>query len=285
MNPRISTILSVYNGEKYLKEALKSILDQTFKDFELIVINDGSTDQTGAVIDSFTDSRIIKIKNDRNLGLVASLNKGLEVARGEFIARMDADDISMPERFTKQVEFLEKNREVGVLGTFMRQVDVKGGFISLFQPPVAHREILIKMLTGTAIAHATVMIRKEIIDKAGGYDENFPHVEDTELWSRLIFKTKFANLPEALYVRRIHRNSVMSAHAKLQLEKSGEIRKELLEKVISKKILTEKEIQEIHSIQRKDNSLLKKTARMLLPAAVRHKYSKVLERAFFKNKQ
>lgn len=274
MNPKVSVILSVYNSEKYIKEAILSILTQSYSDFELIIIDDGSTDKTALILDEFNDERIVRTKNDLNLGLIGSLNKGIQLARGEFVARMDADDISELERLAKQVAFLDAHPEVGVLGTGMRQVDRRGRFVSFFTPKEDHRDILHQLLIDTAIAHATVMIRKNLLSDVGGYDLNFPHTEDAELWSRLVMKTSFANLREPLYVRRLHGDSIMSLYGKFQEEQTRKIREKLLDSLIQKGILNADEAARITAIQKKEHSLLKKVEsklKYMIPASIRHK--------------
>jgi glycosyltransferase involved in cell wall biosynthesis len=253
---------------------VESILNQSFKDFEFIIVDDGSTDSTAKILNEYKDHRIVRLVNEKNMGLVGSLNKGLHMAKGEFIARMDADDVSKKNRLEKQITFLDENPTVGVLGTYMEQVDENGKILSVFRPPLEHRAILLAMLRTTAIAHATVMMRKKVVLVNGGYDANFPHVEDTELWSRLILKTNFANLPEPLYVRRIHQGSIMDKYSGLQDAKSDEIRNRLLRSVIDDKILREDEIKTILNLRKKDNSIVNKLIQKLknlLPAPWRHK--------------
>jgi len=277
MNPRVSVLLSVYNGEEYIKEAVESILNQTFQNFEFIIIDDGCTDDTALILNSFNDPRIVRVVNEKNLGLVRSLNKGLRIAKGEFIARMDADDTSTKDRLEKQVAFLDANKDVGVLGTWMKQVDSKGKAISIFKVPVSHDEILWQMLSGTAIVHASVLMRRDVLMEVGGYNEDFPHVEDTELWSRLIFITRFANLSEVLYIRRIHNNSIMSANFKLQIEQSEKIREKLLLLFLEKNMITAREAQKVREKQSKNNIFIG-VARFLLPAPFRHKLNSSLHR-------
>src|SRR6056297_178877 len=173
--PKVSVLLSVYNGEKYLEKAISSILNQTFSDFEFIIIDDGSSDRSPEIIKSFNDNRIRYFKNEKNIGLVKSLNKGLEKMKGEYIARMDADDICKPTRFEKQVNFLNKNHEVGVLGTAMEIVDHKGSHISNQHFPKDHIIIFWKLFFETAVFHPTIMMRTNIVKKAGGYDPDFIH--------------------------------------------------------------------------------------------------------------
>jgi glycosyltransferase involved in cell wall biosynthesis len=236
--PVISVIFSVFNGALYLKEAVESILNQTFEDFEFIIVDDGSTDATPKILDMFTDSRIIRLHNEKNLGLVKSLNKALAVARGELIARMDADDISNPERFQKQLVYLKQHPEVGVLGTAMAQVDEQGRSISVLILPLQHELILWQTIFGCAIFHATVMMRRRELVAVGGYDVNFLHTEDIELWSRLLGRTKFANLPEVLYTRRLHPRSIISTQSASQYRNGMIVRQRLLKSILGYDVST-----------------------------------------------
>jgi glycosyltransferase involved in cell wall biosynthesis len=144
--PRISVVMSVYNGEKYLRQAIESILQQTYTDFEFIIIDDGSTDSSREIIQSYDDKRIRLVINEQNIGLTKSLNKGIRLAKGEFIARMDADDISLPQRFEKQVAYLDSHPEVGVLGTYANIIDHRGKIINNIIFPTEHETILWTML-------------------------------------------------------------------------------------------------------------------------------------------
>ena len=227
--PLVSVILSVYNGAPYLKEAIESILNQTFIDFEFIIVDDGSIDETPKILDEFTDIRIVSLKNEKNLGLVRSLNKALSLAKGEFIARMDADDISLPERFAKQIAYFKKYPQVGVLGTAISQVDKCGRPISVLIPPIHHNLIFWQMFFGCPIFHPTVMMRQKALDAVGYYDINFTHIEDVELWSRFLLNgIKFANLSEVLHVRRLHNRSIISTQSVIQHQRGIIIRQRLL---------------------------------------------------------
>ena len=228
--------MSVYNGAKYLREAVESILNQTFSDFEFIIINDGSTDDTEKIIAEFGDKRIVRLKNEKNIGLVKSLNLGLKIARGEFIARMDADDISNPERFEKQIKYFERHPETGVLGTNINHIDSRENFIAVLEQPATHYPIFWKMLFDCAIIHPTVMMKRDVVMETGGYDPRFIHTEDTELWSRLIFSTRFANLQEILHSRRLHGKSIMNTQSKTQYHFSVKIRKQLFEKLLEREV-------------------------------------------------
>lgn len=164
--PQVSVILPVYNGEKFLREAIDSILAQTFTDFELLIMNDGSTDGSEAIIDLYTDKRIVPIKNDGNKGLIFTLNRAIDLAKGEYIARMDADDVALPERLGKQVNQLQSFKETGVLATTIQFINEQGtetGFWPLDQKTITHTQIAHAMTRECCIAHPSVMIRKELL--------------------------------------------------------------------------------------------------------------------------
>jgi glycosyltransferase involved in cell wall biosynthesis len=226
--PKISIVLAVYNGANFVSEAVKSILNQTFSDFELIIINDGSSDNSERVLNFFNDPRIIRIKNERNLGLIRSLNAGIKIARGEYIARMDADDVSIQNRLEKQVEFLENNKNIGVLGTAVYCIDKKGLIISELIQPLSHEAIIWKMCFECALIHPTVMMRRNILPEDGPYSLEFRHIEDTELWMRLAEKVRFANLPDILHKYRLHSSSIGSLQSNTQYNLSLVLRKNFL---------------------------------------------------------
>lgn len=197
----ISVVMPVYNGEKYLKEAIESILNQTYTNFEFIILNDGSTDKTEEIILSYDDARIVYVKNEENLQIVKTLNKGIALAKGKYIARMDADDISLPKRFEKQIKIMERNTEIGVCGTWLKTF---GEREEIWDIPVLHEEIIMNMLFESSLMHPTVFIRKSILlPLKQVYDQAFNKVEDYELWIRLSKKTRFENIPEVLLHYRI----------------------------------------------------------------------------------
>jgi glycosyltransferase involved in cell wall biosynthesis len=220
--PRISVIFPAYNAEAYIAEAIESILNQTFTDFELIILNDGSTDSTPDIIKKYADSdrRIVFVDNKKNRGLIAVLNQGLDMARGEYIARMDSDDISLPARFEKQVAYLDQNPDVGVLGTLIHgfgAVEASG-----IQIPVV---TVFDLLRQNYIAHPSVMMRKSIIDKYElRYNPDYKHCEDMELWSRMILLTKFHNIMEVLLMYRISGNNISTQNWNYQQEMTEKIR-------------------------------------------------------------
>lgn len=208
MKPVISVVMPVFNGEKYLRLAMESILNQTFKDFEFIIINDGSTDKTEKILKNFSDPRIVYINNETNLGLSKSFNVGIRTAQGECIARMDADDIALPNRFNKQLEFLKVNPHIGIIGSSIMLMDESGRAMKKHSMPSNHLEIKWKSLFSTPLIHPTVMARAEIL-KNNLYDESILNSEDYELWSRLLFEKdiKFANISEPLLYYRVFKKS------------------------------------------------------------------------------
>lgn len=216
--PAISVILPVYNAEAYVREAVESILAQSFTDFELIIINDGSTDGSGAILRELAalDARIVLVERP-NGGLVSALNKGLEIARADLIARMDADDVSMPERFALQHARMVQEPELAVLGSFMRNMDKIGNIIGLDKYLLTPKATARHVERGCPVAHATVIMRREAVLKAGGYRKAFSHAEDYDLWLRMIdLGYAFASLPQPLYNRRWHGANVSAVHCEAQ---------------------------------------------------------------------
>ena len=216
--PAISVILPVYNAEAYVREAVESILNQTFTDFECIIINDGSTDGSGAILRELAarDARIVLVEQS-NEGLVSALNKGLEMARADLIARMDADDVSMPERFALQHARMVQDPELAVLGSFMHNMDKEGNISHLVESPITPKETARCMECGCSVHHATVMMRREAVLQAGGYRKAFSHAEDYDLWLRMIDPgCAIASLPQPLYNRRWHGANVSSVYREVQ---------------------------------------------------------------------
>jgi glycosyltransferase involved in cell wall biosynthesis len=219
--------MSVYNSERYLAEAIESILGQTFTNFEFLIINDGSTDKSRKIILSYSDSRIKLIDNEINIGLTKSLNKGLDLALGKYIARMDSDDISLPHRLQIQFEFMEKNPHIDICGSWYK---LFGDRNSITKTPVQDREIKETLFFYNCIAHPAVIIRKNTFDKFQiKYSENYLHSEDYELWCREVDRLKFANIPDVLIKHRIHENQIGIAQIKKQNETTDMVRKENLE--------------------------------------------------------
>lgn len=212
-NPKISVLLPVYNCELYIKEAIDSILNQTFSDFELLIIDDASTDKTLEIIKSFTDSRIVIKEKPKNLGYTDSLNYGLTIAKGEYIARMDGDDYSFPNRFEKQVTYLDSHPEAVLCGANYAIIDSE----ITTQLPQNNDEIQIQFIRNNCIAHPVVMLRNSVL-KANNicYDVNKEPAEDFDLWVRLLNYGKLHNLPEVLLKYRVHQKQVSNLQSEKQ---------------------------------------------------------------------
>lgn len=203
--PKVSVIMPVYNGDKYIKEAIDSILAQTFTDFELIIINDGSTDQSVRIIESYTDARIKLVQNDKNMGLSITRNKGLRLAQGEYIANLDCDDVTYPTRLEKQVDFLDRNTDYGLIGSYIETVDKNGQIIenSTWSFPASAQEIPTILFFANYFAQSATMIRKSALPTTL-YREDLPPAEDYDLWIRIAEKSKVWNLQEVLTQIRNH---------------------------------------------------------------------------------
>ncbi len=226
-SPLVSVLMSVYNGERYVRFAIESILHQTFTDFEFLIIDDGSNDESVPLIQGFRDSRIRLVRNGRNLGLVASLNRGLEMARGAYVARMDADDISMPERLQRQVDFMDANPEVDICGAWLEAFE--GRDKSIWAPPLSDEEIKANLVFESVVYHPTVMMRHTVFsDLAARYDEDYPYAQDYELWCRLSRSCRFANIGEVLLRYRLHERSVGRCKSDIQAMLACRVRKRLL---------------------------------------------------------
>lgn len=203
--PVVSVVMPTLNAEKYLAEAIDSILKQTFSDFEFLIIDGGSVDKTVSIIKSYQDKRI-RLLNGSGKNIAADLNIGLEAATGEYIARMDADDVALPERFAKQVDFLEKNSDVAILGSSVITIDAEGKEAKIWAP--RERPKVIDILSSCVVPHPTVMMRREVIYKYDlKYDVSYNAAEDQELWSRAIRIVNFYNLKEPLLKYRVHGNN------------------------------------------------------------------------------
>ena len=220
--PLISVIMPVYNCERFLAIAIDSILLQTYTNFELIIIDDCSTDSTPKILESYKDSRVRAIRNAENLGVTKSLNLGVSLSNGELMARMDADDISLPDRFKEQVEFMEKHTEIGVLGTQCLVIDDNGKITSNLRKPVKSEEIFYLFPYFCPIAHPSVMIRKEIFNEIQ-YSSDLPCAQDYDLWGKLLYTAKFANLSDVFLHYRVHDKQISNVKTNLQRSISSEI--------------------------------------------------------------
>lgn len=200
--PIISVLMPVYNVEKYVAEAIESVLNQTFSDFELILLDDCSADESAEIIKTFDDPRIVYHRNEKNLGLANNLNVGLKMARGKYIARADSDDICLPTRFETQVKFLENNPDIDLCSCGLEKFGNEQGVWIRESDP---EQVKITMLFYSPVLHATSVWRRESFEKHGlVYDQNAFPAEDYDLWSRAVVYCKLANIPDVLYMYRIH---------------------------------------------------------------------------------
>lgn len=222
--PLVSVVMSVYNGEEYLRQSIDSILNQTFTDLELVLIDDGSTDKTKQIIQSYKDDRIIFISRE-NRGLVASLNEGIKKARGFYIARQDDDDISLPTRLEKQIQAFHENADLVVCGTFAAFISQGGAFERNYATPFLAPDLSRRLFLGSSLVHGSVMIRKEELVGAGAYREEAWPAEDYDLWLRLT-KYKIEVVPEVLYEYRLNNDGISATNSDAQVKSSELSKKE-----------------------------------------------------------
>jgi len=200
--PAVSVLMGVWNGAPRVREAIESVLGQTLGDLELVVVDDGSTDATASILGSFGDPRV-RVTRQRRGGLTSALRSALGLARAPLVARLDADDVALPERLERQRDFLERHPEVGLLGTAAREVDGIGREVGVVRPPTEDAALRGALIRHNPFVHSSVMMRRSALEQAGGYDPSFPVAQDYDLWMRMSRVTRMANLPEALVVRRL----------------------------------------------------------------------------------
>lgn len=209
--PVISVVLPVYNAGRYLAQAVESVLAQTFRDFELIAVDDGSTDNSRALLETFArrDPRV-RVISRPNTGIVGALNDGLAAARGRYIARMDGDDVADPERFARQAAALDAAPDCVALGSAVRFIDPEGRPLKIYRPPAGHNAIRDELSWGNggALVHPAVVFRRDALEACGGYRQEFIFIEDLDLYVRLLRFGRLANLPDVLLSYRQHPRSV-----------------------------------------------------------------------------
>ncbi len=218
--PLVSVIMPVYNNEPYVKMAVDSILEQTYPHFELLALDDGSSDASGRMLDDFAkqDPRVRVIHHQKNRGLVATLNHGIGEAKGEYIARMDGDDISFPRRFELQVGVLQEHPEVVLIAGGFEVIDEDNEFLYREVVPLKSDDIKRSMLLRNPVAHGSVMFRRQALDTIGLYSDKCGPTEDFELWSRLSMVGDFYGLEETVFRWRVNRKGITSNNNKLQAE-------------------------------------------------------------------
>jgi hypothetical protein len=200
--PRVSIIMPVYNEERYVRQAVDSVLQQTLADFEFVILDDGSTDRTPEILRTYTDPRI-RLISQPNVGLTRSLNRCLSMATGHFVARMDGNDVSHPDRLQAQVDFLDTHAEVGLLGAYYVNIDDGGTVVKVYTYPTNDSEIRRALWSDCPFCHSVVMFRRECIDRIGEYRERIGPAEDYDLWFRISERFRLANLPRPLHQVRV----------------------------------------------------------------------------------
>lgn len=223
-HPKVTVLMPVFNGERYLRPAIDSILNQTFRDFEFLIINDGSTDSSEHIISSCGDPRIRLVRNEKNLGLIATLNKGFHLALGEYIVRMDCDDISLPSRLAVQVRAMDRNRGWGVCGSWIKILkNSDAAWVQTY--PSDHDTIQCELLFDSPLAHPSVIYRRSVLETHRiHYDERYKHAEDYELWCRLTQLTLLANIPQILMLYRMHGSQLGTRYLHDQRDMARRIR-------------------------------------------------------------
>jgi glycosyltransferase involved in cell wall biosynthesis len=213
----ITALMSVHNGLPFVADAVRSVLAQTCGDFEFLILDDASTDGTRDFLRTLRDPRVRVIELAENIGLTAALNRGLREAKGEFIARQDADDISHPRRFSRQLAFLRANAKCAAVGSQAWLVDARGRALGKKNLPLTHAGIRFAHLFDNMLAHAAVMFRRAAVLDAGGYDETFTASQDYDLWSRLGERHELANLPQRLVTLRVVETGITQTHKRADL--------------------------------------------------------------------
>jgi len=215
--------MGVWNGAPQVGEAVQSVLSQTAADLELIVIDDGSSDATPAILRSFRDPRLRIIRRARG-GLTSALNAGLALARAPLLARLDADDIALPRRFEQQLEYLERHPEVGLLGTAARETDAAGQEVAIVRPPTDDALIRRALIRRNPFVHSSIVMRRVAVVQVGGYEEAFPVAQDYDLWMRMSRVTRMANLSDLLVIRRLLPGRVTAARESERFKAEAHIR-------------------------------------------------------------
>jgi len=243
--PLVNVVMPVYNYEKYLRKAVDSILTQTFRDFELIVVNDGSTDGSVSILEEYRqkDRRVVIYNHSKNQGIVAALNRGIRMGRSKYIARMDADDISKTNRLEIQLQFLESHPYIGLVGSAARLINSKGRISG--RQPVVIGPLALKwnLLSQNPFIHSSIFVRREVLEKVlPYYSSEFPYTEDYDLWTRLESITQFENINIPLIDHRVHGLSITFTRRKRQFEEKNKISTRIIRSMLPNANITDAEI-------------------------------------------
>jgi len=207
--PLVSVIMPIRDGERFLQEAIDSVLAQTFADFEIIAIDDGSSDSTPAILAEAArrDPRVTVVRQAPT-GLVDALNRGIAATRGPFIARLDADDVSLPARLARQIEAMRSDTSLGLLGSYAEEIDENGRALVIRKPPLSHESLVDALEQGNPFIHSTILVRTDLVRACGGFRAAFAGAEDYDLWLRIAERSRIGNLPETLVRYRVHAQTV-----------------------------------------------------------------------------
>lgn len=245
MKPEVSVIMPVYNMESYLEEAVDSILRQSFKNFELIVVDDASTDRSWDVLCTYYDSRLVCLRNIDNIGNYPSRNKGMRVAKGKYICVMDADDIAFPDRIEKQFEYMEQHPDVLACGCQFICI----GIDNTYPRPLKYQDIQLQLLKDNRFLHPSLFIRTAVLKELGGYDERYRYSSDYDLACRLALRGEIVNIPDVLMQYRIHNAQISSAHRSGQKQYACEIRQKYQLEMIRRFRSLEHDMPEVGDVQ------------------------------------
>lgn len=241
INPKISIILPVYNGEKYIALTINSILNQTFKDFELIIINDCSSDKSKKIILSYEDKRILYIENYKNIGQISSINKGIKLSNASLIARVDQDDIFEKEKLEIQFNFLNENPNITVVGTWANIINSDGNLIRKLSIPDENNQMINVLLNSNPLFHPSVIFRKEVVLELGLYNKKYEFTEDYDLWCNIVMSGyKIANIPKFLIKYREHSDQSSKKNQEKQLQNALKIRSKFFIKISNELVSAEK---------------------------------------------
>jgi glycosyltransferase involved in cell wall biosynthesis len=223
---QVSVLLPVRNAERFLREAVDSVLGQTLADLELVVVDDGSTDGTAAILASYDDPRL-RVLSSPGDGLVCALNHGLEHGRAPYVARMDADDVSLPQRLERQVDLLEREPRLGLVATWVSVIDAAGRELREHVLPERHGDLARRLLLRNPFQHGSVVLRRSVLDRVGPYRGDYGHNEDYDLWRRLARVAELGCVPETLYRYRVHGEAVTQQDRGDRVERRERLRDEL----------------------------------------------------------
>jgi len=270
--PRVTALTTVYNGARYLDEAIDSILAEEFTDFEYVIVDDGSTDDTAAVLARATsrDPRILVLRNETNRGIAASANRGLAIARGQYIARLDSDDISMPGRFAREVAVLDAHPDVALVSMNYESISADG--VVLARSHRDHPSIVVEYLlhfSNSLGGHSQVMFRRSAVEAVGGYDETCAASLDSDLWTRIVRQGRIVVLPEIGMRYRVHDQSVSARARDIQIEVGKRVLQRTLSSYLGRSLTDREVLALLHAWRPLPTSVDPKLANAILREAYR----------------